>query len=744
MINIEQVASVSAKTVLAAVVALAVSTPASADLVSGGTRDVTTATGLDYVLINNATLNVTGSGAVHFVKATQSVVNIQSGGQAQAVNASLSTVSLSNATINTGQLTLDAISLYTTTAELDTSRVTANNGMGLVAQGYTGAGMGSTVNIANSEITGTTAGVQVASQSTVTASGSQFTGTDGSALWMLGAGTASLADSALAGSTSGILVTANVDGPATGTVNLDHTQVVGQGGSAIEVNEGGIGVINVNNGSTLTGSNGNLLSTTGDSTATMSVTNSALAGNIVNEAGSQISVVLQDNASITGQMTDVTNLAVNNNAQWIMTGDSSVGAMSLDGGTVSFGVSPTFYTLSLDSLKGNGTFVMAGDFARGVSDFLNVSGEATGAYNLRFSSSGADPVSDSSLHVVHTGGGGAEFALEGGPVDLGTYSYGLVQQGNDWYLDASTRTVSPGAQSVIALFNTAPTIWYGELSSLRSRMGELRLNGGQAGAWMRTYGNRYDIDDAAGIGYQQTQQGVSLGADAPLPLGDGHWLVGVLAGYSRSDLNLARGTSGSVDSYYGGLYTTWLEPQSGYYFDGVVKINHFGNNSTVALSDGTQTKGNYDNVGVGGSVEFGRHVKLPNDYFVEPFGQLSTVVIQGRDYELGNGMQGDGDKARSVLGKLGVTGGRNFDLGQGRYVQPYVKVAAAHEFINNNRVQVNSNVFNNDLSGTRGELGAGIAVSMSERLQLHADFDYSNGDKLEQPWGANVGMRYSW
>jgi outer membrane autotransporter protein len=107
-------------------------------------------------------------------------------------------------------------------------------------------------------------------------------------------------------------------------------------------------------------------------------------------------------------------------------------------------------------------------------------------------------------------------------------------------------------------------------------------------------------------------------------------------------------------------------------------------------------------------------------------------------------MRAEGDRSRSLLGKVGATVGRNFDLGKGRTVQPYVRAAVAHEFVNNNDVQVNDNVFHNDLSGTRGELGTGIAVALSGKFEVHADFEYSNGDKIEQPWGANVGIRYNW
>jgi len=59
-------------------------------------------------------------------------------------------------------------------------------------------------------------------------------------------------------------------------------------------------------------------------------------------------------------------------------------------------------------------------------------------------------------------------------------------------------------------------------------------------------------------------------------------------------------------------------------------------------------------------------------------------------------------------------------------------------------VQVNNNVFNNDLSGSRAEFGAGVAVAMSDKWQVHVDLDYANGEHIEQPWGGNVGVRYSW
>jgi outer membrane autotransporter protein len=516
-------------------------------------------------------------------------------------------------------------------------------------------------------------------------------------------------------------------------VSLDASSIVGNVTSI-----GGAGLLKLLGGSTLKGD---------VSSSNVSLDASSMSGDITSGGGV---VSLANNSVFTGNLINVDSATLAGSSTWDMVGSNTLNSLAMNDSTVRFGATNAFYQLNVGTLSGNGTFVMDADYLTNEHDLLNVTGSATGSHTLLIAGSGADPTSPQPLTVVQTGGGNATFTLAGDrAVDVGTYSYQLASASNsaggtDWFLDPNTATISPGTRSVLALFNTAPTVWYGELTSLRSRMGELRFNGGKAGGWVRTYGNKYNVDEASGVGYQQTQQGLSLGADAPLPVGDGLWLVGVLAGHSKSDLDLSRGTSGTVNSYYAGIYTTWMDQASGYYFDGVLKFNRFRNDSKVSISDGTRAKGDYDNSGAGGSVEFGRHIKLNDGYFIEPYSQLSAVVIQGKDYELNNDMRAEGDRTRSLLGKVGMTAGRNFEMSDGKVVQPYVRVAGVHEFAKNNEVQVNNNVFNNDLSGSRGELGAGVAVAFSDSLQVHADFDYSNGENIEQPFGANVGLRYSW
>lgn len=491
-----------------------------------------------------------------------------------------------------------------------------------------------------------------------------------------------------------------------------------------------------------------------DSTANLTLNQSQMTGDVlVNGLNTTESVTLENQSQLTGRLDKVNSVNIKSQSNWTLTGNDNIGTLAMNGGSITFGAAEatsTYYTLNVGTLAGTtGTFSMKGDFVSGESDKLIVAGQSTGNYGLAVAASGLDAVAPEQVVLVRTGTtDGASFTLAGDrAVDLGTWSYSLASRtnaegGKEWYLDPTTEVISPGAQSILALFNTPVTSWYGEQSSLRTRMGELRLNGGQSGGWMRTYGGQYNVADGSGVGYQQNQQGISLGADARV--GESQWLVGVLAGTSRSDLNLDHGTTGTVKSYYVGPYATWLDADTGYYFDGVLKFNRFRNESKVNLSDDTRAKGDYDNWGLGASAEFGRQFKLADGYFIEPFTQWSAVQIQGKRYTLDNDMTADGDTTRSLLGKAGVTVGRNFEFGKASIAQPYLRMAVAHEFAKNNEVKVNDNVFNNDLSGTRGEFGAGVAVAMSEKWQVHADFDYSNGEHIEKPWGATVGLRYFW
>lgn len=724
----------------------------------GQTLDINASTGADnYQVIGGGILNT--SNAQTFEVAVQGNSTLNAVGGTFAGRGSNSGITVRNSQ-----------------AILTDVTVTGGN-TGLTFNRLGSSTTGSTGRLSGSIVSGGTAGIAITGLSTVELINTQVTGTlvDSNGITYFGGSVKASQNSTISGGESGVRMGEDSDRFGVNSLILDDSLLEGRAGSAIVIEQGIEATILLQNNARLQAGNGILLDVKEASTASMTVAGSTLQGNVnidgnstanlifdqgnmtgdvvLVDDDSTATVTLQNSSQFTGRLNSVNGVTINSGSNWTLTGNDSVGTLAMNGGTVSFGAADapdTFYQLNVGTLAGGAgvnVFAMKGNFATGNRDFLNVTGVATGQFGLAVAASGLDAVTPNPLTLVHTAAGDAKFSLVGGPVDLGTWSYALASTTNeagatDWYLDPTTKTVSPGARSVLALFNTATTIALAEDASLRSRMGELRFNGGRSGAWVRTYGNQYNVAAGSGVAYQQTQQGFSLGADARL--GDSQWLLGVMGGYSKSNLNLDHGTSGTVDSYYFGPYVTWLDAATGYYFDGGLKFNHFRNESKVGLSDGSRAKGDYDNSGVGGWAEFGRHIKFGDGYFIEPFTRFSAVVIQGKHYTLDNGMDADGDRARSLLGKVGSTFGRNFDVGNGKVIQPYVSAAMGYEFAKNNEVQVNNNVFNNDLSGARAEFGTGVAVAFSEVLQAHVDFDYEKGEYIEKPWGVNFGVRYSW
>ncbi len=718
------------------------SLPGAIDVPARLVLDVDTPTGLEYRLAGaGATLNLLPGAKINNVNgaAPNAALNIQGGVINQLIDA---------------RSIRGAVELQASTLSADEAVIISGTKAGIWLE-YAG-GVRSRADIHKSSITGADIGFKLANSDAVLTD-SQIVGVLGARAKGVGIEASSVNlkvsdNSVVRGELVGVTVISGGLTPGTGVeagasnIVIDDSKVEGLAGPAINLLKAdGLAAkatITLQNNTKLLAGNGNLVEVQDNGELHLIVDDSRLKGNLFAAEEASLDVVLQNDARLSGNVENVRSLTINSDARWKLLANNSVPTLKLGAGRVSFR-GEDFNTLTVGELSGRGMFDMRINLANATGDLLNVTGEASGFHQVNIDNTGAEvvPAEFDALRVIHTEGGNAHFELAGNQsrADLGAYSYALEQQGTDWFIVGSGRIISPSTQSALALFNVGPTIWNSELSTLRSRMGEVRGQE-QGGGWIRSYGSRFKASLDSGVDYQQKQQGLSFGADAPVPVSKGQLLVGLMGGYSKSDLDMSRGTSGEVDSYYVGAYGTWLS-NDGYYLDGVVKLNQFHNESKVAMSDGKKAKGDYSNMALGGSVEFGKHIKLPDDYFVEPFAQSSSVWIAGDSYTLDNGLQAKTRQTQSVLGKVGTTVGRQFALKDGGVVQPYVRVAAAHEFSRSNDVSVNDQRFDNDLFGSRAELGAGVSVSLSKRLQVHADFDYMKGKHVEQPWGANVGLR---
>jgi outer membrane autotransporter protein len=729
-----------------------------------------------WSLTNGARLNITAGGVTNAIQVQGSTLNMAGG-----TSAAISLANGANSTIAG-------------------SRIESTTGRAFSIGSIGGDLRGSSAVITDSTISGRRYGASILNgESSLVLSGTTLVGLDDGTTGKLGGGIGLghfggsvllNRSSTVTGDRYGISLAEDSGGglPSGSKLVVDGSRVEGKTGSAIFVSRFTPSLpmhadIIVSNGSSLIGGNGVLLDVRDQASASFNVDNSALTGNVVVDAASTATVALRSNASLTGDLTGIASLSVDgstlkgnvngkadgstsvllssnsvlegqlNNigsldvdsgAAWRMTGNGSVANLSMNGGSVAIsdGSGSKFNTLTVANLSGNGSFSRGANLAALQGDLLVVTNNASGTHQLNIRNTGANPQNLGALKVVDTAGGDATFSVVGGAVDAGTYKYSLDRQGEDWFL-VGTSQITASAATVIGLHSTAPTVWYGEAASLRSRLGDLRLGNVEAGAWARTYSRGYRVGSGAGQAYDQKQTGVSVGMDRRVPVANGQLLVGGFGGYSKSDLDFDLGASGKVDSYYLGAYATWLR-DDGYYVDGLIKFNRFKNTAAAVMSDGAHAGGEYRSHGWGGQIEAGRHMALADsNWFVEPYVQLSAVRAGGKDYWLNNGMHAENADMNSVLGRVGTSVGLNYKTASGGIVRPYVKFALAHEFAKSNKVFVNGDRFNNDLSGTRVEVGLGIAARLTQALQLHADLDYASGKNFKQKWGANLGLRYA-
>lgn len=418
--------------------------------------------------------------------------------------------------------------------------------------------------------------------------------------------------------------------------------------------------------------------------------------------------------------------------------------------------------LNINELSGNGLFVMNTGLADGKGDFLNITGSVSGHHGVRVMDSGKALVSNTSdpyrYHLIHAAGSqNNTFALTNKSVDLGAYKYYLVQDkdtADEWYLSPVKEVppvdpfdpevpvrpeITDPAKTALMIANAIPTVWKGELSTLRARLGELR-NDPQVnlGVWSKATTARHNINNNE-VAYRHDMNGIVAGGDKMTEFESGKLWTGVLAGYSHSSLDMAK-NDGKIDSYSLGVYSTFRH-NSGIYVDAVVKANHFRSTYDARFNDG-KTSADSNTNGIGFSVEAGKYFEK-DDYFIEPYAMVSAFRGQGADYRYTNGMSIKADAAKSFSGELGATFGKNFTLENGAQIKPYIRVAANHEFAKNGEVELNKETKRtNDMSGTTGKYGIGIDAKLNDKWAVYGEFNYAKSSKQETPYSGLIGVNY--
>ncbi|MCZ7846038.1 autotransporter outer membrane beta-barrel domain-containing protein, partial [Stenotrophomonas maltophilia] len=349
--------------------------------------------------------------------------------------------------------------------------------------------------------------------------------------------------SSVTGDENGIVVK-DIGGTPTSPISdnvltIDKSRVSGRNGSGIVVSGAGSiapTTINILNGSAVSGGNGVIAEAVDGGTLNLNAGASQLQGTLRADATSQLHAKLSNGAVLNGVMTNVTSATLDS-ATWNMTGNSTVGALSLGNGTVSLGDGSAFHTLNVaGNFSGaDGTIifntVLAGDNA--ATDKLIIGGDTSGTANVRVNNvGGAGAQTDKGIELIHVGGASnGKFNLAGRAVG-GQYEYflhkGTGADGN-WYLRSQLPTqpdpcvVDPTLPECNPVdpepvLRPEPGAYLANLQAAQTmfRLGYHDRNAGQNSgrAWARVDGSRNGFDAISRqLDIRGNSQALTVGAD---------------------------------------------------------------------------------------------------------------------------------------------------------------------------------------------------------------------------------------
>ncbi|HDY4926867.1 TPA: autotransporter outer membrane beta-barrel domain-containing protein [Yersinia enterocolitica] len=410
--------------------------------------------------------------------------------------------------------------------------------------------------------------------------------------------------------------------------------------------------------------------------------------------------------------------------------------VTLAGGSID--MSQTKAQLTMNSLAGKGSFNLGSALYNHATAPLNVTGDANGDFDVQINDSGVAPAN---LNIVDVKGvNTARFALSNGPVNLGNYKHNLVSDGKGGFkLVADKTALTPGAAGILAVANTTPTIFNAELSSIQNRLDKQSASANESGVWLTYLNDNYDVKGTA-TNFKQKLNGMTLGGDKAMELGEAVFSIGAFASHSSSNIKSDYQSSGSVESNSLGAYAQYLA-NSGYYLNGVMKTNQFKQNLNVTAK-GSNASGNANFSGLGLAVKAGKHITI-DELYVSPFVAMSSFTSGKSQYQLSNGMEAQSQGARTTTGTIGMNTGYRFVLNSGAEIKPYAIFSVDHDLMAKNDVVINNEMFDNSLKGTRANAGVGVNVNLTSNLSVGSEVKVSKGKNIATPMTINMGVAYT-
>lgn len=373
---------------------------------------------------------------------------------------------------------------------------------------------------------------------------------------------------------------------------------------------------------------------------------------------------------------------------------------------------------------------------------LAVNGVTNGNYQVRIdNATGAGRVADyQNKELIRTYGGNAAFT-HANTADLGAFKYQAEQVGDTVVL--AKQGITSTANAALSLPSSNAATWHMEQDTLSNRMDSSRHTQGddKGGVWVNYFGGQQNGDNGV-VDYDQDVNGIMVGLDKVTEGGgDRQWLVGMAASFAKSSLSMDN-ASADTDSQSARVYSS-LDFKNGVFIDSSLSYSHFNNSTDSTMSNGQQVSGDNSTDAWGFGLKAGYDWKFAPQAYLTPYASITGVFIGDDDYSMSNNMRVSDQAYDSMRYELGTNIGYTFDLGAGQAISPYATLAYVYEDANND-ADINGDRIDNGIDGSAVRVGLGGQFDMSKNFTVYAGANYLGGSDVDQPWAANVGMKYRW
>ena len=373
---------------------------------------------------------------------------------------------------------------------------------------------------------------------------------------------------------------------------------------------------------------------------------------------------------------------------------------------------------------------------------LAVNGVANGNYQVRIdNATGEGQVADyQNKELIRIYGGNATFT-HANTADLGAYKYQAEQAGDTVVL--AKQGITSTANAALSLPSSNAATWHMEQDTLENRMNSSRHTQGndKGGVWVNYFGGQQNGDNGV-IDYDQDVNGIMVGLDKVTEGGgERQWLVGMAASFAKSSLSMDDADA-DTDSQSARVYSS-LDFNNGAFFDSSLSYSHFSNSTDSTMSNGQQVSGDSTTDAWGFGLKVGYDWKFAPQAYLTPYASVTGVFIGDDDYTMSNNMRVTDQAYDSMRYELGGNVGYTFDLGADQAISPYATLAYVYEDANND-ADINGDRIDNGVDGSAVRVGLGGQFDMSKNFTVYAGANYLGGSDVDQPWAANLGMKYRW